>query len=126
MGAHIEAKKKREDALDMWSRGLSSGVIARRLGYKSRGHVNNIILAARELGDGRAVTRATRGYAANKTIRVNRATYEALVSAIRRARHIVDYEADCRGCGEAGSDYEREPIEVLEAIDAALAKVATP
>lgn len=64
---------------------------------------------------------------ANQAILVNKADYEALVAALRRARHIIDREADSRACqGDPESDYAREPFEVLEAIDAVLAKVIAP
>lgn len=65
------------------------------------------------------------GMSDNQAILVNKAVVVDILSALLRARHIVEQEADRRGCDDAGSDYEREPIEVLEAIDAAIAKVSS-
>jgi hypothetical protein len=51
---------------------------------------------------------------------------DATVALLRRARRMIDQEADNRAAaGLPDSDYERAPVELLADIDAALAKVAS-
>jgi hypothetical protein len=61
---------------------------------------------------------------------IPKAHYLAMVDALRRARQFVDEEADNRADGDYEDEpvdleaYAREPIDLLEKIDAVLAKVS--
>lgn len=63
----------------------------------------------------------TRAYDLEKKVE----TIPALVAALRKARPFIEHEADTRASGSPASAYEREPVELLAVIDAALKK-ATP
>lgn len=47
--------------LDFWAKGWTAHDISIYLGYKSRGHVLNVVLRARDNGDKRAVRRKPGG-----------------------------------------------------------------
>lgn len=57
---------RRQQILDLWKQGLTAQQIADRLGYKSRGMVANVILAARDAGEVSADERVATGRAANR------------------------------------------------------------
>jgi hypothetical protein len=61
---------------------------------------------------------------ANEAVPIMRSDYEAMVEALLTAKSVIEQEANSRAGGcDPTSAYEREPIEAIALIDAALAKV---
>lgn len=62
-----------------------------------------------------------------RLIKVQQAAMEAMIEALLTARNVLEQEANSRAGGhDPTSAYEREPIEAIALIDAALGKVDAP